>query len=242
LEDDKSLPESTVQHIAKQLVHSPHELAVHSSRRYSVASAVGGMGTAYANRWEGHGAGARFTLPALEPYHPSRHEAPEHPHLSGYARAPALLDVPPHVWMDGIQAFARRRGHGHLRPVAPCPRQFGQLTEERRRRARWQGDQVKLCDFGFARLMSHNTMVLTSIKGTPLYMAPELVQEKAYNHTVDLWSLGVILYELYVGQPPFYTNSIYKLITHIVNDPVKFPKDISPAFRCSALFPSRLTS
>jgi len=94
-----------------------------------------------------------------------------------------------------------------------------------------QNSQVKLCDFGFARLMSHNTMVLTSIKGTPLYMAPELVQEKAYNHTVDLWSLGVILYELYVGQPPFYTNSIYKLITHIVNDPVKFPSGISPEFR-----------
>ena len=36
--------------------------------------------------------------------------------------------------------------------------------------------QVKLCDFGFARAMSQNTMVLTSIKGTPLYMAPELVQ------------------------------------------------------------------
>jgi fused-like protein len=43
---------------------------------------------------------------------------------------------------------------------------------------------VKLCDFGFARAMSNNTMVLTSIKGTPLYMAPELVQEQPYNHTV----------------------------------------------------------
>lgn len=43
---------------------------------------------------------------------------------------------------------------------------------------------VKLCDFGFARAMSSNTMVLTSIKGTPLYMAPELVQEQPYNHTV----------------------------------------------------------
>jgi fused-like protein len=42
---------------------------------------------------------------------------------------------------------------------------------------------VKLCDFGFARTMSSNTVVLTSIKGTPLYMAPELVQELPYNHT-----------------------------------------------------------
>ena len=42
------------------------------------------------------------------------------------------------------------------------------------------GGTVKLCDFGFARAMSHNTLVLTSIKGTPLYMAPELVQEQPY--------------------------------------------------------------
>ncbi|CAN6998126.1 unnamed protein product, partial [Brassica rapa subsp. trilocularis] len=51
-----------------------------------------------------------------------------------------------------------------------------------------------LCDFGFARAMSTNTVVLRSIKGTPLYMAPELVREQPYNHTADLWSLGVILY------------------------------------------------
>lgn len=45
---------------------------------------------------------------------------------------------------------------------------------------------VKLCDFGFARSMSCSTLVLTSIKGTPLYMAPELVQEQPYNHTVSM--------------------------------------------------------
>ena len=90
---------------------------------------------------------------------------------------------------------------------------------------------VKLCDFGFARSMSTNTIVLTSIKGTPLYMAPELVQELPYNHTVDLWSLGVILYELFVGQPPFYTNSIYTLIHLIVKDPVKFPDTMSVDFK-----------
>lgn len=43
---------------------------------------------------------------------------------------------------------------------------------------------VKLCDFGFARAMSTSTLLVTSIKGTPLYMAPELVQEQPYNHTV----------------------------------------------------------
>ena len=90
---------------------------------------------------------------------------------------------------------------------------------------------VKLCDFGFARAMSSSTIVLTSIKGTPLYMAPELVQEMPYNHTADLWSLGVIIYELYVGQPPFYTTSIYTLINLIVKDPVKFPENMSPDFK-----------
>eukprot|EP00939_MAST-03C_sp_MAST-3C-sp1_P005186 g5186.t1 len=90
---------------------------------------------------------------------------------------------------------------------------------------------VKLCDFGFARVMSHQTIVLTSIKGTPLYMAPEVVQEKPYDHTADLWSLGVILYELFVGQPPFYTNSIYSLINLIVKNPVKYPKRMSRPFK-----------
>jgi fused-like protein len=91
--------------------------------------------------------------------------------------------------------------------------------------------RIKLCDFGFARAMSANTVVLTSIKGTPLYMSPELVKEQPYDGTSDLWSLGVILYELFVGQPPFYTNSIYSLINHIVKDPVKYPADMSRDFK-----------
>ncbi|XP_075368765.1 serine/threonine-protein kinase 36 isoform X4 [Mycteria americana] len=90
---------------------------------------------------------------------------------------------------------------------------------------------VKLCDFGFARAMSIHTMVLTSIKGTPLYMSPELVEERPYDHTADLWSVGCILYELFVGTPPFYTSSIFQLVSLIVKDPVKWPKAISPVFK-----------
>lgn len=58
--------------------------------------------------------------------------------------------------------------------------------------------------------------MLTSIKGTPLYMSPELVQEHPYDHTSDLWALGCILYELNTGLPPFYTNSIIQLVKMIV--------------------------
>ncbi|NXE78617.1 STK36 kinase, partial [Cochlearius cochlearius] len=90
---------------------------------------------------------------------------------------------------------------------------------------------VKLCDFGFARAMSIHTMVLTSIKGTPLYMSPELVEERPYDHTADLWSVGCILYELFVGTPPFYTSSIFQLVSLIVKDPIKWPDTISPVFK-----------
>lgn len=94
-----------------------------------------------------------------------------------------------------------------------------------------KGGIVKLCDFGFARAMSINTLVLTSIKGTPLYMSPELVEEKPYDHNADLWSLGCILYELFVGKPPFYTNSIFQLVSLIIKDDIKWPKTMSDDFR-----------
>ncbi|KAK1425064.1 hypothetical protein QVD17_20408 [Tagetes erecta] len=93
------------------------------------------------------------------------------------------------------------------------------------------GGVVKLCDFGFARAMSNNTVALHSVKGTPLYMAPELILGQPYNHTADLWSLGIILYELFVGQPPFYTNIQYQLLQNIINDPVKYPQIMSANFR-----------
>ena len=89
---------------------------------------------------------------------------------------------------------------------------------------------IKLCDFGFARAIDSKTMI-TSIKGTPLYMAPELLQEYPYNQSADLWSLGVILYELFVGQPPFYTNNFTTLMNKIIKENVKYPDNMNKDFK-----------
>ncbi|XP_053703131.1 serine/threonine-protein kinase 36 isoform X2 [Synchiropus splendidus] len=98
---------------------------------------------------------------------------------------------------------------------------------------------VKLCDFGFARSMSVSTWVLTSIKGTPLYMAPELVEEKPYDHTADLWALGCILYELHTGAPPFQTKSFVHLVQLIVKGSVKWVDNMSD--NCKSFLQGLLT-
>ncbi|KAK9813380.1 hypothetical protein WJX73_004273 [Symbiochloris irregularis] len=90
---------------------------------------------------------------------------------------------------------------------------------------------VKLCDFGFARAMSNNTTMLMSTKGTPLYMAPEMIQNNPYNHTADLWSLGIILFELFASKPPFFTNNVYTLIKQIINNKISYPLGMSSDFR-----------
>ena len=79
--------------------------------------------------------------------------------------------------------------------------------------------------------MSVETMVLTSIKGTPLYMSPELIVDSPYDHNADLWALGCILYEINTGYPPFYTNNLYQLVDMIVKGPIKWPKTMSPVFK-----------
>ncbi|KAG5899921.1 hypothetical protein JTB14_002472 [Gonioctena quinquepunctata] len=84
-------------------------------------------------------------------------------------------------------------------------------------------NHAKLCDFGFARNMSTGTHVLTSIKGTPLYMAPELIDEQPYDYNADLWSLGCIMYELLMGSPPFCTKSLLQLIRLIRHEQIKWP-------------------
>lgn len=84
-------------------------------------------------------------------------------------------------------------------------------------------ETAKLCDFGLARNMTMGTHVLTSIKGTPLYMAPELMAAKPYDYCADLWSLGCIVYEVLAGQTPFCSSSIVHLAKMMQIEHVKWP-------------------
>ena len=90
---------------------------------------------------------------------------------------------------------------------------------------------VKLCEHKFRRGPCPCCRGCSQASRKPLYSKPgPKIQEQPYNHTIDLWSLGVILYELFVGQPPFYTNSIYSLIKKIVRDGIVWPENMSPPF------------
>ncbi|XP_065203126.1 probable serine/threonine-protein kinase tsuA [Planococcus citri] len=86
-------------------------------------------------------------------------------------------------------------------------------------------ETAKLCDFGFAKSLGRD--LLTSIKGTPLYMAPELMNESPYDHRVDLWSLGCIGYELLTGHTPYSTTSIVQLIQMVRMKPIQWPTHLS---------------
>lgn len=91
---------------------------------------------------------------------------------------------------------------------------------------------VKLCDFGFAReLGDRASVVLTSVRGTPLYMAPELFKDARYTPLADVWSLGVLLYELAAGRPPFFADTLPELMAAIVDEAraIEYPASLPAA-------------
>ena len=62
---------------------------------------------------------------------------------------------------------------------------------------------VKITDFGFASFYPQDQGGFETTLGTPLYMAPEIINKERYNKAVDIWSIGVITWILLTGKPPF---------------------------------------
>jgi serine/threonine-protein kinase len=92
-----------------------------------------------------------------------------------------------------------------------------------------ENDQIKVADFGIARVMSSSTKTQTGvIFGTPNYMSPEQVAGKKVDGRSDLFSLGVVLYEMFSAEKPFRgenINSLMYAITHNTYTPLP---DVAP--------------
>ncbi|KAE8753055.1 hypothetical protein FOCC_FOCC000400 [Frankliniella occidentalis] len=98
-----------------------------------------------------------------------------------------------------------------------------------------QQQVLKIGDFGFAQYLSdedkHN-----SIRGSPLYMAPEMLLARKYDARVDLWSVGVIMYECLFGKAPYSSNSFQELSDKIRQKaPIDIPKCASVSSQCRDL-------
>ncbi len=91
--------------------------------------------------------------------------------------------------------------------------------------------RVRILDFGLARLTADDLHLTQSgaIMGTPAYMAPEQARGKAVDHRADLFSLGVMLYEMTIGRRPFSGNDTMSMLTSLAIDEPTAPNAIDPA-------------
>jgi len=79
---------------------------------------------------------------------------------------------------------------------------------------------IKVADFGFAKIVPETTWTLC---GTPDYLAPEIVQSQGYGKAVDWYAIGILIYEMLIGSPPFYNENHRVLYENIVHKKAYFP-------------------
>ena len=89
-----------------------------------------------------------------------------------------------------------------------------------------EGLVAKLTDFGWSNYIQEDEK-RTTVCGTPIYLAPEILQEKGHDEAVDIWCIGVLLFELVTASVPFQGNDIDTLKDNILKLKITWPKDIN---------------
>ncbi len=88
--------------------------------------------------------------------------------------------------------------------------------------------QVKICDFGIAQFSASDQTQVMGLLGSPRYMSPEQAREEDVTGQTDIYSLGVVAYELLTGTAPFAANGLSKLINQILHEDPTPVGDLRP--------------
>lgn len=85
-----------------------------------------------------------------------------------------------------------------------------------------QGSDIRISDFGAALATARETTQIAGL-GSPAYMSPQQVREVPLDHRTDIYSLGIVMFELLTGRLPYETSNQYSLLYSIANDPMPRP-------------------
>eukprot|EP00542_Grammatophora_oceanica_P010541 CAMPEP_0194037636 /NCGR_PEP_ID=MMETSP0009_2-20130614/9976_1 /TAXON_ID=210454 /ORGANISM="Grammatophora oceanica, Strain CCMP 410" /LENGTH=974 /DNA_ID=CAMNT_0038679879 /DNA_START=117 /DNA_END=3041 /DNA_ORIENTATION=- len=107
------------------------------------------------------------------------------------------------------------------------------IHEQMRKKVNFPSPQfaLKIADFGFARHLQTASLAET-LCGSPLYMAPEILQHHRYDAKADLWSVGTVLFEMIAGRPPFNGENHIDLLKNIQRKAVRLPADVRVSKEC----------